>query len=294
MTEHTAKFVAYYRLSAGPQGRSGLCLEAAEFTEVESAKREDNRPKREKALKACRVHRATLVIAKLDPPSRDPHFLFGLEKAGLQFVCVDEPDMTPLTLGIPAVVARHEREMIAARTRAALAAAKKRGVKLGGRRYKFQRDAKGEIVKDANGKPIRTKEVANGSDRARWLAGEAAKKRADQLANDLAPTIKALQKGGKASLRAIAAGLNEQAVSTPRGTAQWSARQVMRLLDRIRNQEGNRSQPSAGHKAPQRRQVIPSPTPCREPIPDLIVKTRDGGDATYQRDLSEKGHQKDA
>jgi DNA invertase Pin-like site-specific DNA recombinase len=117
--------------------------------------------------KACRVHHATLVIAKLDRLSRDANFLLGLQKAGVEFVCVDDPHMTPLTLGVCAVVAQHEREMISQRTEAALAVAQKNGKKLGGRRYKLQRDAEGEIVTDAKGKPARTEKIANGSDRAR-------------------------------------------------------------------------------------------------------------------------------
>ena len=116
---HFGRFVAYFRVSTQRQGKSGLGLEAqrqavatylnggdwkivAEFTEVESGKRDDNRPKLAEAFKACRVHRATLIIAKLDRLGRDAHFLLGLQKAGVEFVCVDDPHMTPLTLGIRA------------------------------------------------------------------------------------------------------------------------------------------------------------------------------------------------
>jgi DNA invertase Pin-like site-specific DNA recombinase len=88
--------VAYYRVSTARQGRSGLGLEAqrdavqtflnggnwtmaAEYTEVESGKNND-RPELAKALQACRVYGAKLVIAKLDRLSRDAHFLLGLER----------------------------------------------------------------------------------------------------------------------------------------------------------------------------------------------------------------------
>jgi DNA invertase Pin-like site-specific DNA recombinase len=83
----------------------------AEFTEVESGKRDD-RPELAKALAACRLHRATLVIAKLDRLSRDAHFLLSLQKAGVEFVAADMPDANKMTVGIMAIIAQHEREMI--------------------------------------------------------------------------------------------------------------------------------------------------------------------------------------
>jgi DNA invertase Pin-like site-specific DNA recombinase len=141
-------FIAYYRVSTEKQGRSGLGLDAqrkavddylnggkwdlaAEFTEIESGKNSD-RPALAKALQACRVYGARLVIAKLDRLSRDAHFLLGLEKAGVDFVAADMPHANRLTVGIMAMVADEERRMISARTKAALAEAKKRGKKLGG------------------------------------------------------------------------------------------------------------------------------------------------------------------
>src|SRR5215208_2042297 len=136
------RFIAYHRVSTAQQGRSGLGLEAQrqavadylnggrwellrEFTEVESGKRAD-RPELAKALAACRVHRATLVIAKLDRLSRNAGFLMNLRDAGVEFVCADMPAANRLTVGIMAVVAEAEAEMISARTKAALAAAKAR------------------------------------------------------------------------------------------------------------------------------------------------------------------------
>jgi DNA invertase Pin-like site-specific DNA recombinase len=232
MIPNTGKFVAYFRVSTGKQGKSGLGLEAqraavtaylnggdwkivAECTEVESGKREDNRPMLAEAFKACRVHRATLVIAKLDRLGRDAHFLLGLQKAGVEFVCVDDPHMTPLTLGIRAVVAQHERELISKRTKDALAEAKKRGKKLGGRRY----NSKGKVVA--------------GSAKARAVATRVRQERSAQRATDLAPTIQAIQGGGATSLRAIAAKLNEAGIPTARGQGTWSAVQVARVLERL-------------------------------------------------------------
>jgi DNA invertase Pin-like site-specific DNA recombinase len=145
-----ANAVAYYRVSTDRQGRSGLGLEAqrsaviecvrargwmlqSEFTEVESGKRND-RPALLQALNECRLQRATLFIAKLDRLSRDAHFLLGLNKAGAEFLAVDMPNANRLTVGIMALVAEEERRMISARTKAALAAARARGIKLGGYR----------------------------------------------------------------------------------------------------------------------------------------------------------------
>src|SRR3954464_232429 len=89
------------------------------------------RPKLAEALALCRLHNATLVIAKLDRLSRDAAFLLGLQRAGVRFVAADMPEANELGAGIMAVVAQAERKMISARTKAALAAAKARGVRLG-------------------------------------------------------------------------------------------------------------------------------------------------------------------
>ena len=105
-----------------------------EFTEIES---EAQRPARvAKALAACRRHRAKLVIAKLDRLSRNLTFIAMLMDRKVDFVCCDNPTATKFTIHILAAVAEHERDAISARTKAALAAAKKRGVTLGGFRGK--------------------------------------------------------------------------------------------------------------------------------------------------------------
>jgi DNA invertase Pin-like site-specific DNA recombinase len=183
------KWISYLRVSTDRQGKSGLGLEAQraavadylnggrwklikEFVEVESGKRND-REQLAEAVKACRLHGAKLVIAKLDRLSRDAHFLLGLEKAGVDFVAADMPNANRLTVGIMATVAEEERRMISKRTTDALAAAKRNGRQLGGRRVKFLRDANGEIVKDAAGNPVKGTVIANGSDTARAAATQA-------------------------------------------------------------------------------------------------------------------------
>jgi len=218
------KWVSYLRVSTDRQGRSGLGLEAQrkavddflnggnwklvkEFVEVESGKRTD-RPVLADAIKACRLYGARLVIAKIDRLSRDAHFLLGLEKAGVDFVAADMPNANRLTVGIMAMVAEEERRMISARTKAALAAAKRRGVKLGG---------------DRGGKLTRKAREAGNAAMARIAADRA---------QDIGPVIAELQAAGAKSLNAIADGLNERGIPTAKG-GNWSATQVARVKARI-------------------------------------------------------------
>jgi DNA invertase Pin-like site-specific DNA recombinase len=218
------KWISYIRVSTARQGKSGLGLDAQrkavedylnggrwklvkEFVEVESGKRTD-RPKLAKAIQACRVYGAKLLIAKLDRLSRDAHFLLGLEKAGVDFVCADMPQADRFTVGVLAMVAEREGRMISQRTKEALAAAKRRGVKLGGKRP-------GQRLTRA----------------MRQRGNEAVERAAAQRAADLAPVIAELQASGAASLRAIAAGLNDRNIPTANGGT-WSATQVMRVLSR--------------------------------------------------------------
>src|SRR6516162_1066165 len=142
------KFIAYYRVSTDHRGLHGNGIAAqrkavedylnggkwkllGEYTEVESGKRAD-RPELAKALVACKRHKAKLVIAKLDRLSRNVHFISGLMERKVDFVACDMPSANAFMINIYAAVAQEERRMIAERTRAGLAAARERGVKLGG------------------------------------------------------------------------------------------------------------------------------------------------------------------
>ena len=222
------RYVAYYRVSTAEQGRSGLGLEgqhaavmaylnggswclSGKFTEVESGKVND-RPQLALAMAQCRLTGATLVIAKLDRLSRDAHFLLGLEKAGLDFVATDMPNANRLTVRLMAVIAQEEREMISARTKAALEAAKARGTKLGGWRN-TRKDGSARL-------PAGDPKVANAAKVAR----------ADAFASRVAPMVTKMRAAGD-SLETIARELTRQGIMTPRGGT-WNATAVRRVLAR--------------------------------------------------------------
>lgn len=143
----TKKFICYYRVSTKKQGRSGLGLEAQEticknyietqqgtivnsYVEVESGKN-DNREQLHSAIAECKANESTLLIAKLDRLSRSVEFIFSLKNSGINFTCVDLPELNTMTLGIFATFAQSERERISERITVALAEKKKKGIKLG-------------------------------------------------------------------------------------------------------------------------------------------------------------------
>ena len=217
------KFVSYLRVSTARQGISGLSLEAQrasvagylnggdwtlvrEVLEVESGKRND-RPALADALKLCRKHKATLVIAKLDRLARNVAFISNLMESGAEFVAVDMPQANRFVVHIMAAVAEQEAEAISKRTKAALQAAKERGTKLGGRRVSAERFS--EIA--AHARKERTARVI-------------------KQRSELLPTITQIQAEGATTLRAIAAQLNAREIEAPRG-GQWAAIQVQRVLN---------------------------------------------------------------
>ena len=222
----TGKFIAYYRVSTVRQGRSQLGLEAQrhavrsyldggrwqlveEIVEVESGKRSD-RPELARALGLCRLHHATLVIAKLDRLARNVEFISNLMNSNVEFVATDMPHANKLTVHILAAMAEHEAEAISVRTKLALAAAKARGRKLGGDRGNLPAVAKAGTKASA---------VIRGAS-------------ADARARDISGTIAELRAQGRVSLRSLAEGLNRRDIKAPRGGS-WSAAQVANVLRRL-------------------------------------------------------------
>lgn len=223
------RYVAYYRVSTKRQGESGLGLDAqreavlrfiagadlaSEHQEIESGGKAD-RPALEAALRDCRIHGATLVIAKLDRLARSVAFISRLQEEGVDFVAVDLPHANTFTVQIMAAVAEHERRLVAERTRAALAAATARGVKLGGRRGMHRIEAH--------------------ASKGRARSAEVRTAKAKALAADRLDVIHAIQASGIGSLQGVARELNRRAIPAPRGGS-WSAGQVRRVLLRMESQ----------------------------------------------------------
>lgn len=212
-----SKYVAYYRVSTDKQGASGLGLEAQQaavapyatqiihsFTEIESGK-DNDRPQLAAAIAMAKKAGAALLIAKVDRLSRKVGFLFALRDSGVNIVAADMPHAGTLEFGVRAIFAQHEREEISRRTKAALAAAKARGVKLGS--------------------PDPAKASAAGI--------EAVQANADAFAQRVGPVVREIiSKTGSKSLRDIAAALSARGVCTPRGNTTWSPSQVANLMRR--------------------------------------------------------------
>lgn len=211
------RFIAYYRVSTTRQGQSGLGLAAQqeaverflgaddvlvdEFVEVESGKNND-RPMLAEAIAACRKHGALLLIAKLDRLARNLHFISGLLEGGVTFVCCDMPEADRTFLQMAAVFAEWEGRKISERTKASLAAAKARGVKLGN---------------------------PHGNDASLARARAAQRHNADDRAAAARSIISEIQRAGLTSYRDIAKALNARGVPTPRGGS-WHPSSVRSVL----------------------------------------------------------------
>jgi DNA invertase Pin-like site-specific DNA recombinase len=216
--------IGYVRVSTGAQGRSGLGIEAQRealarfaasegfelervYTEIETGKGADaleRRPQLAAALAEARRQRCAVAVAKLDRLSRDVHFISGLMAQRVPFLVAElGPDVDPFILHLFAALAEKERAMISVRTRAALAAAKARGVKLGGPKLKQAREAALEVVQAS----------------------------AERHAANVLPIIREVQRAGAHTLRAVAEALNARGVSTARG-GRWHAQTVANVLAR--------------------------------------------------------------
>ena len=145
--ENDIQYVAYLRVSTQKQGYSGLGLEAqreiihnflydknpiAEFLEVESGRKTDKgRPKLKEALEICRKTGATLIVAKLDRLGRNLSFLSQLLESDVDIVFCDFSQANKIVLHILAAISQYEAELVATRTKQALAAKKAQGYTLG-------------------------------------------------------------------------------------------------------------------------------------------------------------------
>ena len=216
--------IAYCRVSTARQGRSGLGLDAQreavarfaaaegfeitrEFVEVETGKGSDalqRRPELAAALAEARRRKCPIAVAKLDRLSRNVHFISGLMEHRVPFLVTElGRDVDPFMLHIYAALAEKERRLISQRTKAALRAAKARGVRLGN--------------------PQLAEAQSVGAARVRAQA--------DRFAAAVLPVIREAQSAGATSLRAIADVLNARGVRTARG-GKWAATQVRDILRR--------------------------------------------------------------
>lgn len=213
------KFIGYYRVSTQQQGMDGNGMTAqreivrryvesqdglleVEFNEVESGKFSDSdRPQLAAALEYCKRNKGTLVIAKLDRLARNAEFLLRLQNANVDFVCCDCPNADRFTVGILALVAQRERELISERTRLGLAAAKSKGVKLGTPNPQ---------------KAVAAMKTANKSAKSEFIA-------------KVLPLIREIQSAGVETLQGIADCLNRRGIPTRSGKA-WYPTTVRNVI----------------------------------------------------------------
>jgi DNA invertase Pin-like site-specific DNA recombinase len=209
--------VAYVRVSTARQGRSGLGLEAQKtaitrfaeaegyavadtFIEIETGKGHDaldRRPQLAAALAKARRAKGPILVAKLDRLSRDVHFISGLMAQRVSFIVAElGRDCDPFMLHLYAALAEKERKLISERTKAGLAEARKRGVKLGG----------------ANAQSARNREAA-------ITFAEAVRAVFEELAG--------------LSANAVAVELTRRGVPAANGATKWQALQVQRVRSRL-------------------------------------------------------------
>lgn len=222
--------VCYYRVSTTKQGVSGLGIEAQkesaanyckqhgldiidEFEEVQSGGKND-REMIAAALRKCKLTHSRLVVAKLDRISRDIGFIDELQKSGIKFVCADMPEANDTMIQFMSVFAQYERKMASDRTKAALAAKKEQGVKLGSPQLDKARQAI----------PADTLERANA----------ARSQKAIEWSSDVLQEIEIAAAEGCTSFKQIADWLNSKGIKTRRGK-EYSPTAVKRVVDRHKN-----------------------------------------------------------
>jgi DNA invertase Pin-like site-specific DNA recombinase len=216
--------ISYYRVSTKKQGKSGLGLEAQrhavrdhvsntgrkliyEFTEIESGKHPDRR-KLAEALRLCRLTGAKLVVARLDRLARNVSFVSRVMESGVAFEAVDFPQANRFTVHVIAAMAEYELRLISERIKAGLAAAKARGIKLGG-----FRGGTGNLEGLAKGRAVRSAKAA-------------------ARAADLAGVIADIRASGFVSHGLIARELNARGIFAPRG-GPWSGSVLKPVLQRL-------------------------------------------------------------
>jgi DNA invertase Pin-like site-specific DNA recombinase len=222
------KIVGYLRVSTDEQGKSGLGLEAQKMaiesyansagaliigwhTDIMSGKI-DARPALHQALKQCRLYNATLVVAKVDRLSRKMSTICTLLEGDVSIIAADSPNDSTFILHIKASVAQEEREKISQRTKAALAAKKAQGFKLG------------------NPNSTAVLRAANHGNGAGIIANKA---KADTYALRVIEVIDQIKAEGVTTLTGIAAVLTAREVPTARGGTAWQAVTVKRIIDRV-------------------------------------------------------------
>jgi DNA invertase Pin-like site-specific DNA recombinase len=223
--------VAYLRVSTQRQQRSGLGIEAqraaisrfaeaegltilAEYVEAETGKGADaldRRPQLAAALAAARTAKCVVVVSKLDRLSRDVAFVAGLMAQRVPFIVAElGRDADPFMLHLYAALAEKERRLISERTKAALAAKKASGIRLGNPRNIAQAGKLGRDVQTAA---------------------------ADDFVAGLIPIIQGIENTGATTLEAITQALNQRGIRTSRG-GRWYASSVMNLIGRARELPG--------------------------------------------------------
>ena len=219
--------VAYFRVSTQRQHRSGLGIEAqraaatrfaeaeritiiGEFVEAETGKGSDaldRRPQLAAALAAARSAKCSVLVSKFDRLSRDVAFVSGLMAQRVPFIVAElGRDADPFMLHLYAALAEKERRLISERTKAALAAKKASGARLGNPR---------NIA------------LAGSSGRNAQIGA------ADEFVAGLLPVVLAIRNAGANTLEAMSRALNDRGIRSARG-ARWHASSVSNLLARAK------------------------------------------------------------